>query len=317
MFMKKSILIILLALGASIVYAAPQSLKDAVMGQNFNKTKELLDAGADPNEQWSNAPALYWAAWVGRPDVMKLLLEKGAKVDGVGLLGITPLYAIADDPKTPDDYVKENTETNAKVLKRVKEEKARASGWLRETDPSVFGTPEERAKILLDAGADPNYLIGNGTVKEWTPFLIAHKKGHLGLISVMLASKKVDTEFRFHQWSEGVVKFVNYVNAGSYDDKTVVQDWALIPKFNTPLLQAVEDNNLALVKILVEAGASTANGKKQESRKQKTQRELDGSKTITTTTTFEYVSPLDVALDKGFADIIQYLESVGAPKYQH
>lgn len=289
------------------------SLKDAIMGQNYDKVKEALDNGADPNEMISSSPAIYWASWTGRADVIKLLLEKGANVDGVGLIGITALGGIVHDPKTPEDYVKENNEINAKVLKRFTEEKAKASGWLRETDITKFSTPEQRCKILLDAGADPNFLEGNGTVKEWTPFLNALNKENISLVKVMLESKRVDLEFRFHQWSEGVVKFVNYINASGNQgtgffnqrdwDKKDRQEWALLPKFDTPLLFAVEKNNLELVKILVEAGASLYNGKKTE-------------KIMTSGKLYQYKSPLDIAVEKNYTEIADYLVSKGGIRYQ-
>lgn len=281
------------------------SLKSSVMGQSYDLTKKAIDDGADPNEQWSSAPALYWAAIQGRMDVIKLLVEKGAKVDGTGLFGMTPLDGVIEHPKNPEDYIAENKKTNEKILKHFTETEAKAKGWYAETDISVFSTAAERIKLLLDLGADPNFLLGNGTVKEWTPFLTALDKGNLEFAKIMLASKKVDTEFRFHQWAEGVVKFVSYVDVGKFEksDRNDARKWALVPKFDTPLLYAVDKKNLELVKLLVEAGAQLNNGKKTQS---------GGNGT----TSFYYKSPLDIAIEKGYKEIADYLKSKGAVQYQ-
>lgn len=303
--MKTNLLIAFLFVATSI-FAQTPTLKDAVMAQNYEKTKAALDAGANPNEQWSSAPALYWAATTcGRGDIMKLLLEKGAAVDGVGPIGITPLGGICNDPKTPQMYVDENIAINAKVLKRVKEEDAKAKGWLRETDISVFSTPVERARILLQAGADPNFLLGNLTVKEWTPFLTVVDKQNIELVKVLLESKKVDTEIRFHQWAEGAAKFANYLNAEGYSDLSQddAQKWAERPTFNTPLLFAIEKNNLELVTLLVENGANLYNGKKIQEK-------------TATTTYLKYMSPLDWAIKHNHLEIIAYLQTKNAIRYQ-
>jgi ankyrin repeat protein len=312
--MKKLLFIISASLLMSNLCAGKgASLKDAVMGQNFELTKKALDDGADANESWSSAPALYWAAIQGRSDVIKLLIEKGAKVDGTGLMGMTPLDGVIEHPKTPEELVAENVKLNEKILKHFSEEQAREKGWYKETNIKVFSTVAERVKMLIDAGADPNFLLGNMTVKEMTPFLYVVEKGQLDLVKIMLDTKKTDPEFRFHQWSEGVVSFVSYVDVGKYEkgDRTNVQKWSNVPKFNTPLLYAIENKDLALVKLLIEGGAQVNNGKKVV--KTETITEIDHK---TTTTTFYYKGPLDIALDNGYSEIADYLKSKGAIQYQ-
>ncbi len=287
------------------------TLKDAVMGQNLELTQKALTDGADPNEQWSSAPALYWAAIQGRIDVIKLLVEKGAKVDGTGLMGMTPLDGAIEHPKSPEEYVAENNKLNEKILKHFTEAEAREKGWYKETDITKFSTVVDRVKVLLELGADPNFLLGNMSVKEWTPFLTAVDKGMMDVVKVMLDSKKVDIEFRFHQWAEGVVSFVSYVDVGKYEkgDRANAQKWALVPKFDTPLLYAVDKKNLELVKMLVEAGAQINNGKKIEYGK---------SDATTSTHYWEYWSPLDVATKAKSVnqEIVDYLKLKGAIKYQ-
>jgi len=288
--------ILIMVLFAVQTNAKDSPLKIGIMGQDYDKTKVALDSGADPNEMQSSAPAIYWAAIQGRIDVMKLLIEKGAKVDGIGLFGITALAAVVDDKRTPEMYVAENNKLNTNMLKRIKEDVLKANGWWRVVDSSVFSTPAERAKVLLDAGANPNFLLGNMSVKVGTPFLNAVKAEKLELVKVMLDSKMVDTEYRFDQWVEGTLKMVNILDAGKWDNKKAALDWATIPKSNTPLLFAIEKQNFELVKILVEGGAYINMGKKVENNN------------------WEFWYPLDVAQNakNPNKDIIDYLISKGA-----
>ena len=291
-----------MAMIATNSFAKDSALKIAITAQDFDRVKAALDAGCDPNESLGTSTILSWAAaWGCQVNMVKLLLEKGAKVDGVGSLGLTPLTSVVWGNAMPADIIAKNNKTNATILKHFTEEKAKEKGWWAQTDTSKFSTPSEIAKVLLDAGANPNYLLGNGLVKIGTPFLDAVKEEKLELVKVMLDSKKVDTELRFDQWAESVDRFVNTIHAGVYDNKEVARDWAKIPQFNSPLIFAVEKHNLELVKLLIEAGADMNNGKK-----------VSGYKGHT----FGYLSPLDIAVDKGFTDIIEYLKSKGALRNQ-
>jgi len=287
---------------ACTAFAAKPSLAGPINASNFELTKKALDDGADPNEIHAQATEFCWACITGRTDIILLLLEKGAKVDEVGFLGMTALSGIVSFPRTPAQIVAENAKTNEKILKHFTAEKAKEKGWYIETDSTKFSTVEARAKILLDAGANPNFLLGGpGVVKTGTPFLEAVKKQQLGMVKVMLDSKRVDTELRFDQWAESVDRFVNVIHAGVYVNEEKARDWAKIPQFNSPLIYAVEKQSLELVKLLAEGGADLNNGKK-----------IAGYKG----TSYSYLTPLDIAIDKGFTDIADYLASRGATRCQ-
>jgi len=294
------------ALLANVYAEKKPSLMLAIKANDLEKAKSAIEAGADVNEGEGSGTMIYWAVFYTNCDMIKLLVEKGAKIDGTTpMFGLTALNFAVDGAKEPSEIAEANKKTNERVLKNFTEEKAREKGWWANTDPSKYSTLGEKTKLLLELGANPNLLQGNGTVKEWTPFLTAVDKGKMELVKIMLESKKVDTEFRFHQWSEGVVSFVNYVEAGKYvkADRNDVKYWASLPRFDTPLLYAIDKDNLELVKLLVENGASLYNGKKvQETEKG--------------TTYWKYLSPLDFAIRKGNADIISYLKSKDAVMYQ-
>ena len=293
----KLISLLVMALMAVQSYSKDPVLKASIMSQDLPKLRELLDAGADPNEMNSSSPAIYWAATMGNVDMIKLLVEKGAKVDGVGvLMGLTALSGLVDGAKEPDELVAYNKKVNTSLLKRVKGDTAKVSKWLAHEDIKRFSPVADKIKCLIELGADPNFKLGTGSVKIGTPFLNAVKAQKLEFVKIMLDSKRVDTEYRFDEWLEGTMKMVSILEAGKYDNKKAAIDWATIPKYNTPLLFAIEKQNLELVKILVEGGANINMGKKVETKY------------------WEFWYPLDVAMKdkKPNKEIIEYLISKGA-----
>jgi len=283
--MKKITTILFLAVLTCSAFAGKPSLKDAIAKQDINKVKELLNNGADVNETWSGAPALYWAAWRGNCDMIKLLVENGAEVDKLSTQGNTPLACVVSLAENPSTVIAANIKLNKKAIKRFGEEKCKAKGWLACTDSSKFSTSEEKAKTLIELGADPNFALGTGAVKVGTPFLSAVKDQNLSLVKVMLDTKKVDTEKRFNKFAEKVLGNQN----------------------STPLIYAIEKQNLALVKLLVEGGADVNNGKDVI---EKTSTYNENSVTIIKKT--HWITPLAIATEKGNAEIISYLKENGA-----
>jgi len=310
--MKSKILsIIIMATIAINVFGADSELKKAITAQDFNRVKAALDAGANPNEVLDGSTILSWAAtWGCQASMIKSMIEKGAKVDAVGSLCLTPLAGVVlEKNNIPADIIARNTKTNEKMLKRIKKEVLIANGWWAQTDSAVFSQPEEVAKVLLDAGADPNYILGAGLVKIGTPFLFAVKEKKFPLVKVMLESGKADLEYRFDSYAEKANKVANTLGAGQFGDRKLELQWAEISGFNTPLLFAIESDDFELVKMLVEAGALVNNGKKK----------VWGEASVTTTTYsktthFEYWTPLDIAKDakKPNKELINYLISKGA-----
>ena len=262
----KLISILVMAMIAISSFAKDSALKTAITAQDFDRVKAALDAGCDPNESLGTSTILSWAAnWGCNAEMVKLLIDKGAKVDGVGSLALTPLAGLVwAKNNTPEEIVARNNKTNDQMLKRIKKEVLMQNGWWAQTDITKFSTPLEIAKVLLDAGADPNYVLGSGAVKIGTPFLSAIKEGKFDLVKLMLDSKKVDTEYRFDSYAEKSIKVSNKLGAGRYGGAATERDWAEIPMFNTPLLYAIDKQNLDLVKMLIEAGADINNGKKHE-----------------------------------------------------
>lgn len=61
---------------------------DAIVDQNLDKLKELIEQGADLEEDC----ALHWAACQGNLDIVKLLVENHANIDSKDDKGATPLH---------------------------------------------------------------------------------------------------------------------------------------------------------------------------------------------------------------------------------
>ncbi len=70
-------------------------LDDAVNRGALHEVQELLDEGIDPNiKDAGGDPVLIGAAWVGAPEIVQLLLDRGADVNGVGADGRNALQRV-------------------------------------------------------------------------------------------------------------------------------------------------------------------------------------------------------------------------------
>jgi len=69
--------------GSSLEVTLNEDLIEAVRLGEADAIRYLLKSGADPNAQDAGGwPALLWAVWVGRPDIVDLLVDHGARVTG-------------------------------------------------------------------------------------------------------------------------------------------------------------------------------------------------------------------------------------------
>jgi len=300
----KLISFLVVAIVAVQSYAKDPVLKTAIWSQDLPKLKELLNGGADVNEKSTGSPQIYWTVVMGNVDMIKLMVEKGAKIDDPSQFGWTPLAGLIDGADEPAKLLENNKKVNAMLIKRVKGDTAKVAQWLAHEDIKRFSPVADKIKCVLELGADPNYVLGNGAVKLGTPFLWAVKAGKLDFVKIMLDTKKVDTEYRFDSYAEKSIKVSNKLGAGRYGDANTEKEWAEISMFNTPLLYAIEKGNLELVKILIEGGADINNGKKYE---------WNESNTQIKTHHWEYWTPLDIAqkAKNPNKEIIDYLISKG------
>jgi len=303
--------VILMILTAVSVKAAKPDLCKAIKAQDYEMIKQLLDAGTDVNTMCAAFPAIVQAASYTNSETIKLLASKGAKVDEK-CFEKTALYFLVEQRKSlePDSLLRVNIAYNERVIKNCKGDKALAikKNWLMHEDIKRWDPVADRVKLLLELGANPNIDIVSG---KTTPFLKAVEVRDLEMVKILLSSGKVNTEIRFNAWLENVVSRTYSLNRFTYDKKDwkTIKNWEEIPGNNTPLMSAVENNDLELVKILVDAGAYVNAVKKVRT----VDKEYDLFVTSETKTlTYYLLSVYDLALAKKNVPIQEYLKSKGA-----
>jgi len=243
------------------------SLKEAVDTQNAEKVKELLAAGADPNEKISSQPVLFWATAWSNCEIMKLLLDAGADVNAIGGAGKESALCALAEAFEPDSALKRNIASNVGLLKRVKGDTAKVAKWMAHTDITRFSTVYDRAKLLLSYGADPNIV----TVFN-SPFLGSLVKMQKPAVRAMMESGKVN----LNQCYPAIDLDLNKATKG----------WKVVPEQMTPLMFAVGANDLELVKMFVEAGA-----------------DVDQTKPFKD----KFATAINIAAINGYQEILEYL----------
>ena len=171
------------ALLASPPPPAPSPVADAAMRGDVATVRELLASGADVNAAHGDGmTALHWAAERGNPDLARMLLYAGARVDPVTRIGsYTPLHVAARSGSTPvaillldagADPASAATGSGttplhlaaaagsadlvAVLAARGADPNAREAQWAQ--TPLIFAAAANRAdaiRALLAAGADP------------------------------------------------------------------------------------------------------------------------------------------------------------------
>ncbi len=305
-------LLILLSLCFSAANAAKKpDLCGAIKAQDIEAVKMAVEAGADIHVNCAAFPAIVLASYKSNSDIIRYLVSKGAKVDDM-CFEKTALYFLIDERKAyePDTLLQQNKAYNARVITNCKGDVALAQkkNWLMHEDINRWDPVINRMKTLLDLGADPNISIVSG---KTTPFLRAVELRDLEAIKLMLSTGKVNLELRFNAWLENVVSRTYSLNRFTYDkdDWKTIANWEELPGNNTPLMHAVEQNDLELVKLLVEAGAYVNAVKKVRT----IDKEFDLFVTTQTKTlTYFLLSVYDLALAKKNTEIQKYLEAKGA-----
>ena len=280
----------------------------------------LLTNGADPNAELQGMPMLYLAAELGHPDIAETLISHGANVNGTNSNGNSALsqaiymenHAMAEfllqrgaDPNLQSDYGVTSLEIAVKKANMDLVQLLLTHGCHVDN----YGSDEETAlltaiyqqhidivTLLLEAGADPNRSDEQGR----SPISGAYYRRNKALIELLRKFGAVDplesakpeaTEAPVSDVVERLFKAIRQrnvneteaaLNAGARLDS---EDF----KGDTPLLCALAQNDLKMVRLLVERGA-----------------DLNGRNGRTGET------PLLAALSKGNVSIANYLVEKGA-----
>lgn len=156
-----ALLLVLALVGGWFFYRTQldSALVKAVASSNLVGTRALLDRGADPNTRdkpSDDAPVLMIAATRSNPQLVTLLLDRGAKVDASAKGGDTALIEAAG---TGD------VSTTPLLLDRGADVNAVDSSGLTPLLSAAWRCRPEVVRLLLRRGADPtvNSKLGNAT----------------------------------------------------------------------------------------------------------------------------------------------------------
>jgi ankyrin repeat protein len=184
------------------------SLRQAASLGNLNTCWRLIGNGVNVNakEASTGETPLHYAAFWGRANVVRALLEAGARVDVVSEQGRTPLHHAAErghadvaqallDKDASVDPVDEEGDTplhvaalegHANVARALLEAGASVGAVGKEGDtPLHYAALEGHADVaraLLDKGASVDAVDTNGD----TPLLLAEKQGHADVARALL-----------------------------------------------------------------------------------------------------------------------------------
>ena len=263
---------VLLAAGADANTATPQGetvLMVAARTGRVDVVRQLLAGGAvvDQTESWRGQTALMWAAAENNTDAINALVASGADVEARSTRGLTALLFAVREGQT--DAAQALIAAGADVNAGVNNTSAStgsytpaASGHTSPLALAIINAHYELARVLFEAGADPNALDARGSALHTLAWMRRPGSGRppiqtgeldsLTLAKAML-ERGADPNAQI-AWTEipfevdlGIVKpppnisvgrnFVSFVGA-------------------TPFYLAAKHADLELMQILVEHGAN-------------------------------------------------------------
>lgn len=257
--------------------------------------QQLLVAGVSPESAVQGIPAVFMAACLGHPEVIRILVAAGADADAtrgegvpidsgkdVGRIGDTPLVGAVCRGFL--DCVRVLLEVGADVNKADASESAPIHHAARKGQTEIV-------RILAEAGADLN----RETDDVRTPLSTAIRAGNLEMIEVLLAAGRVDLN-RLHDFEHH--SNPPLIEAALLHNAAVVRmlldagadvGLANVSGCDALLGASSEPGGLAVVKLLVEAGA-----------------DVDAVRILT------YFTPLFIASLHGNLEVVRYLIEKGA-----
>jgi quinoprotein dehydrogenase-associated probable ABC transporter substrate-binding protein len=153
---------------------ASKELVDAVLGNDPDRVRFLLDRGADPNKVAElDYNALQTAVREGHLAIAQILLERGADIDRLDKDGWSPLmFAV----------YRNNPDMIALLLRKgANKDVYGTSGWSALSVAITYGDAA-RVKQLLDAGANVNAANAAG----YTPVMFATAKSADGVLELLI-----------------------------------------------------------------------------------------------------------------------------------
>jgi ankyrin repeat protein len=177
-------LIVLLIIATSLVIAQDGSeLITAIMYQEFDKAKELINKGVDVNYKDKNygSTPLILTCQYNFVDMAKFLIEKGADINLQANNGYTPLIAAASVSE----------ELTKLLLSKGADIKLKTEDGTSAFITSITGVLSGRvttavAKLLLEKGANVNDSITKGSAEGYTALMMAARNNKLELVKFLV-----------------------------------------------------------------------------------------------------------------------------------
>ncbi len=277
-------------------------LFDAIYWSDSEIVRLLVEAGVDVNaaEGFGGNTSLHEAVAQGDAEIVKVLAAAGADINAEGFMGHTPLSLAAEEGAT---------EIMRILLRPGLDAGTSASGEDKEaaSTPSIGSealyTAIEKGdvamvRLLVEAGADVNAAAGFGGN---TPLHEAVEQGDVEIVKILVAAgADVEAKGYFDRTpltlatEEGATEIMQILLGSGPDADTSAsgedKEAASTPSIGSEALYtAIEKGDVAMVRLLVEAGAD-----------------------VNAAAGFGGNTPLHEAVEKGDAEIVKILVAAGA-----
>jgi uncharacterized protein len=244
--------------GASATEPAPDAkisaintaLLDAVKSGDSGSLRELLKKKVDPNAaDVGGSTGLHWAAYRADLESLKLLIAAGADTNATNQFGSTPLLLAAT--------VVDSALVKALVDNGADPRRAAPDGETPLMVASRAGRTNT-VQILLQRGADPNARERGG---GQTALMLAAYENHLDTARMLLAhgadvrARSADRLELIKDDRQSRVKPAKSPKHVDIDNDGHREDMRIPVGGLTPLLFAVREGHLDMVRLLVDAGA--------------------------------------------------------------
>jgi len=149
-----------------------EQLRQATLSGKTDDVTQLLGQGADPSYQYAGWTVLLYATRDGHVEIVRTLLDRGAKVDAVAPRGITALMVAAQ-------------RGHVEIVKLLLVKRAFINARNDNDNTALMYAAEfghlDVVKVLVDAGADLNVRDGD----RETALGIARRRGHLDIVRLL------------------------------------------------------------------------------------------------------------------------------------
>jgi ankyrin repeat protein len=274
--------------GFTLLHAAAENGHAGVVSALLETAGVELNAAISDGEFAGDTP-LYYAALKNRLDMLKLLIAAGANVNKARVNGYTPLHVAAQHGHAGVVSVLLET-ADMKINAALTDDR------YADVAPSFLAANENQLdvlKLLVAAGADVNMVrVSDGC----NPKFIAARKGHVGVVSVLIETPGVDLNAAI---TDGACADDTPLFIAAQKNRLDVLKMLIAAEADvniardvsgcTPLFIAAQKGHAGVVDLLIAAGAN-----------------------VNATRGTNGTTALKIALAKGHAEVAQKLRAAGA-----